>query len=335
MPILEVIDLAKTYGFGEARVEALRGVSLAVEPGEIFGVVGPSGSGKSTFIRCLNLLERPTRGQVVFRGQNLLEVSESRLRKIRRDMGIIFQSFNLMSSRTAADNVAFPLKVAGLPRREIDSRVAELLELVGLSDKAKAYPAQLSGGQKQRVGVARALANRPRVLLSDEATSALDPQSTRAILSLIQDVQKQLGLTVVLITHEPRVIATACDRVAVLEKGLVAETGPVGEVFSNPRHEVTKGFVQELLGGADLAQGVRAQGRLVRLALLGRPLPDSLLAGLLRDFNVEARILKAHVEQVRGAPLGALILDLLGEPGDVERACGRLKSLGLAMEEET
>ncbi|MDR2422958.1 MAG: ATP-binding cassette domain-containing protein, partial [Deltaproteobacteria bacterium] len=170
MPILEVIDLAKTYGAGEAEVEALRGVSLAVEQGEIFGVVGPSGSGKSTFIRCLNLLERPTRGQVVFRGQNLLEVGERRLRKIRRDMGLIFQSFNLMSSRTAADNVAFPLKVAGFPRREIDQRVAELLELVGLSDKAKAYPAQLSGGQKQRVGVARALANQPRVLLSDEAT---------------------------------------------------------------------------------------------------------------------------------------------------------------------
>ncbi|MDR1872508.1 MAG: ATP-binding cassette domain-containing protein [Deltaproteobacteria bacterium] len=332
MAILEVRGLVKTYESGETGVAAIRGVDLAVEPGEIFGVVGPSGSGKSTFIRCLNLLERPTKGEVIFQGESLTDLSPAKLKLVRQDMGLIFQAFNLMASRTAAANVAFPLEVAGLGKKEIALRVAELLELVGLKDKAKNYPAQLSGGEKQRVGVARALANHPKVLLSDEATSALDPQSTRAILSLIKDVKLKFGLTVILITHEPRVIASICDRVAVLEKGLVVETGPVEEVFANPNHPVTQSFVAEILGAEEDLSDLKARGHLVRLKLQGESPPASFMASLNRDFQLEAQILKAHVERIKGVPLGSLVLDLMGEEPNVKRALTHLKTLGLLME---
>jgi D-methionine transport system ATP-binding protein len=333
MDILDIIDLTKLFGTGDREVEALRGVNLAIQAGEIFGVIGPSGSGKSTFIRCLNLLEKPTSGQIIYQGRDLVSLSQADLRAMRRDMGLIFQSFNLMSSRTSEDNVAFPLEVAGLPKKQIRSRVAELLELVDLTDKAKAYPVHLSGGQKQRVGIARALANRPKILLSDEATSALDPQSTRSILSLISDVKKQLGLTVILITHEMRVITEICDRVAVLDQGLVVETGLVSEVFAWPRHPVTKSFVQDILGtNPGVISDYEAQGRLVRLGFSGQPSTDSVITDLAKIFSLEVHILKAQVDPLKGALWGTLVLDLVGEAVQFQKALNYLAEKGLLAE---
>jgi D-methionine transport system ATP-binding protein len=326
MAVLEVQALTKAFGTGSGAVEALQGVDLAVEEGEIFGVVGPSGSGKSTFLRCLNLLEKPTSGRVIYRGRDLTGLTEKELRSVRREMGIIFQSFNLMSSRTAAGNVAFPLEAAGMPGRAVRSRTAELLEMVGLSDKAAFYPAQLSGGQKQRVGIARALACRPPILLSDEATSALDPQSTRAVLSLISTVQKQLNLTVILITHEMRVITEICDRVAVMENGLVVESGEVTQVFARPEHRITRSFVRDILGAAVMTGDYVPKGRLLKLDFLGQSADDAVFSRLGRDFGVEVHLLKAQVDRLKGAPLGTVIIDLAGEEAKISQAAAFLET---------
>ena len=237
--MIELTHVSKDFGRGGRQVHAVRDVTLSVEKGEIFGIIGFSGAGKSTLVRCINLLERPTAGRVTVDGRELTALNARELRGARKKIGMIFQHFNLMPSRTDAGNVAFPLYGSGLSKKEIAQRVSELLSLVGISDKADAYPGTLSGGQKQRVAIARALANKPSVLLCDEATSALDPQTTRSILRLLKDLNKTLGITIVLITHEMSVVREICDRVAVMEQGSIAEQGEVFDVFAAPQREIT------------------------------------------------------------------------------------------------
>ncbi|MDR2946059.1 MAG: methionine ABC transporter ATP-binding protein [Candidatus Adiutrix sp.] len=332
--MIDIIGLTKNYGEGAKAVAALRGVDLSVEAGEIYGVIGLSGAGKSTLIRCLNRLETPTSGQVIVDGRDLTAMSEAELRLARRDMGMIFQHFNLLSSRTVADNVAFPMEIAGRSKVDIMKRVMELLDLVGLADKAGAYPAQLSGGQKQRVGIARALANSPKILLCDEATSALDPQTTQSILGLIQSVKDHLGLTVVLITHDMRVITEICDRVAVMEDGLVVEQGPVFDVFTRPRHQVSKAFIEVVISRKDDsgAWGYVPRGLLTQVLFLGPSAEDPVISEVVRRFEVKPNVLQGRISHIKGRPFGIMLLDLTGAPEDCRRAVEYMRSLNLVVE---
>ena len=245
MSIIEVKNLTKTFDEKRSNIHALSNISLSVEEGEIFGVIGLSGAGKSTLVRCMNLLEKPTEGEVWVDGRNLVTLSPRELRLMRREIGMIFQHFNLLMQRNVLDNVCFPMEIAGIKRSEAREKAKKYLEIVGLSDKAKAYPVQLSGGQKQRVAIARTLASNPRIILCDEATSALDPQTTGTILGLLKKINEEYGITVVVITHEMRVVEEICDRVAVLDQGKLAEIGPVKEVFGHPKSNAAKNLLLE------------------------------------------------------------------------------------------
>jgi D-methionine transport system ATP-binding protein len=335
MPFISVKSLTKVFGSGDSRQEVLKGIDLSVEEGEIYGVIGLSGAGKSTLIRCLNRLETPDSGEIIIDGKDILKLSAEELRHARMEMGMIFQSFNLLHSRTAHGNVAFPLEVRGLPKGRIQDRVAELLDLVGLSDKAGSYPSQLSGGQLQRVGIARALANNPRILLSDEATSALDPQTTMSILDLIDKLQKRLNLTVLLITHEMKVITEICDRVAVMDKGTIVEEGPVLDVFTNPKNPATRSFVEVILKRYSrfTETGYTARGSLLRLRYVGDSVTEPLLSSVVRRFGVEAVILQAQVDHIKARPFGTMLIDLIGEVADVRAAGDYLESRGVTVEE--
>ncbi|QSQ20289.1 ATP-binding cassette domain-containing protein [Pyxidicoccus parkwayensis] len=327
--MIELRGVSKVYGQGRQEVPALRNVSLRVEYGEVFGVLGQSGAGKSTLIRCLNLLERPTTGEVRVDGRDMLSLGPDELRVARQGIGMIFQHFNLFSSRTVAGNVAFPLEVAGCSRVHIRERVAELLELVGLSDKANAYPAQLSGGQKQRVGIARALAPRPRVLLSDEATSALDPETTRSVLGLLRDINRQLGLTILLITHQMEVVKSICDSVAVLERGRVVEQGKVVDLIARPStrlHELC--YPTSSTRNGVVSQG----GRRVELSLVGEHSTRPILTTLARRFGVDAWLLEGSMERVGETRVGRLLFELTGPREAVDGALGFLREQGLTLE---
>jgi D-methionine transport system ATP-binding protein len=334
MSLIEIRGLWKVFGKGEKATEVLKGVDLSVEEGEIYGVVGLSGAGKSTLIRCINRLETASMGSIRIGELDILRLSDKELRLARRGMGMIFQSFNLLSGRTAAGNVAFPLEVEGLSKAAIRSRTFELLEMVGLSEKANSYPAELSGGQKQRVGIARALATNPKILLCDEATSALDPQTTSSILTLISDIQKRLGLTVLLITHEMKVITEICDRVAVMDGGVIVEEGKVIDVFTDPQSPVTKSFVEVILKRTSrfLEDGYSPKGKLLRLRYVGEAVASPLMADLCRMFGVEPIILQAHVDHIKETPFGTLLVDLKGESDQLMRAISYLKEKNALME---
>jgi D-methionine transport system ATP-binding protein len=324
--VIELRGVSKVYGQGAHEVPALRNVSLRVEFGEVFGVLGQSGAGKSTLIRCLNLLERPTTGEVRVDGRDMLALGPDELRTARQGIGMIFQHFNLFSSRTVAGNVAFPLEVAGCSHAQIRERVEELLALVGLSDKAGAYPSQLSGGQKQRVGIARALAPRPRVLLSDEATSALDPETTRSVLGLLRDINRQLGLTILLITHQMEVVKSICDSVAVLERGRVVEQGKVVDLIARPGtrlHDLC--YPRSVPVDAAAAPG----GRRVELSLVGEHSTRPILTTLARRFGVDAWLLEGSMERVGETRVGRLLFELTGPPEAVDGALGFLREQGL------
>ena len=314
--------------FPRAPSPALKDVSLEVVAGEVFGVIGQSGAGKSTLIRLINGLERPSLGRVLTDGDDVGGLDAAALRALRRRVGMIFQHFNL-SSKTVAANVAFPLRVAGTPRDQVGPRVAELLDLVGLADQAAKYPAQLSGGQKQRVGIARALANRPNILLCDEATSALDPQTTEQILDLLAHLNRELGLTIVLITHEMEVIRRVCHRVAVLDAGSVVESGEVAEVFLHPRHAVTRRLVADAAGLA--AARVEGGPPTLRLTFRGAATFEPILGRIARDTGVDYSILAGRIDRIRDEPYGQLLVSLVG--GDVALARARLAEAGVRVEE--
>ena len=333
--MIELENLVKTFSDGnDKNVDALRDVSLTINDGDIYGVIGFSGAGKSTLVRCINYLEKPTSGTVKIDGVDISGLSARQLRAERKKIGMIFQHFNLMPSRTVFENVIFPLKGSGLSKKEISERADELLELVELSDKKNAYPSELSGGQKQRVAIARALANNPTILLSDEATSALDPQTTNSILKLLKKLNEKLGITIVIITHEMDVIKQICNKVAVMEQGEVVETGDVFEIFANPKEELTKEFIKttsnlyklediikEDAEGIDIKEG----DVLARLTYLKKDVSEPLISTTARRFNLDLNILLADVEMVAGAPIGGTVVIFRGNQKDIEDALSFLK----------
>ncbi len=341
--VIVLDNVSKSFNSVNGRsVHAVRGVSLRVKKGDIFGIIGFSGAGKSTLVRLMNMLEKPDSGRVFFQDEELTALPERRLRQARRGMGMIFQLFNLMRSRTVEGNVAYPLLGSGMSKAQRGERVAELLRLVNLSDKAKAYPAQLSGGQKQRVAIARALANRPGVLLCDEATSALDPQTTADILGLLRDLNAQLGITIVLITHEMAAVKGICTRVAVMEEGRVVEEGSLYDVFSAPRQEVTRRFidttmnirkVEEILEKDPAILGVAPGDVVARMDFKERSTREAVISSLSRRFHVDASIVFGNVETVAGRPLGTLVVSFRGDAADVEKAIAFLRESDIRVEE--
>ena len=305
-PIIELRGLSKTFGSGTEQVAALQHVSLSVMPGEVFGIIGLSGAGKSTLVRCINLLERPDEGNVLFHGQDLTRMSTGELRTVRRKISMIFQSFNLLEQRTALDNICFPLELTGVSRSKARQRARELLETVGLPDKANAYPVQLSGGQKQRIAIARALASDPEVLLCDEATSALDPQTTNSILNLLQSISRERGITVILITHQMSVIEQICNRVAILDSGVVAEIGEVEQVFSNPQSAAGRRLVSPS-GVLPLSSW---EGPVARIAFNGNMSEEPIVASVAVELGIKLSILGADTRNVDGKAFGTMLVSL-------------------------
>jgi len=339
--VIEVIGLSKTFEGEQEKVYALRNVSLQIQNGEIFGAIGYSGAGKSTLIRCLNLLEKPTEGKVIINGEELTALSERELRVKRKKIGMIFQHFNLMNSRSVFSNVAYPLKGSGLNKKEKKEKVRELLRIVGIEDKEYAYHNQLSGGQKQRVAIARALANDPEVLLCDEATSALDPKTTKSILSLLKELNRKLGLTIILITHEMSVIKEVCDRVSIMENGEVVETGTVGDIFSSPQKKMTVDFIEtasnrdrilDFINDERNIYNIKAGDILTRVTYLGDIVGDALISEVSRKFKIDASILFGNLEILGSIPAGELILLFRGPKYDVENGIKYFRDKGLKVE---
>ena len=320
-PIIEIRNLSKTFGTGDNQVAALHNVSLAVKAGEIFGIIGLSGAGKSTLVRCINLLERPDDGQMLFHGKNLMVMPDKQLRQQRRTISMIFQSFNLLDQRTALDNICFPLELVGTPKKEARKKAMELLETVGLPDKANAYPVQLSGGQKQRIAIARALASDPEVLLCDEATSALDPQTTDSILKLLQKINQERGITVIIITHQMSVIEQVCHRVAILDHGEVAEVGEVEEVFRNPKTAAGRRLVSPDTTALPLSTW---EGHVARIAFNGNASADPIIASVAMDLGVKVSILGADTRNIDGKAFGIMLVSL---PDDLEEKMRVMKYL--------
>lgn len=339
--MIDLSHIEKIYDSPSGPVKAIKDISLHINKGEIYGIIGLSGAGKSTLVRCINLLERPTSGVVTVDGQDITAMSESQLRQARKSIGMIFQHFNLLSSATVYDNVAFPLRLVNAPKEKIHKKVMELLELVGLANKADQYPSQLSGGQKQRVGIARALASEPKILLCDEATSALDPQTTKAILQLIKDINAKLKLTVVVITHEMQVIKDICDKVAVIDKGVIAEKGRVLDVFTNPQQPITKEFISVLLSN-DLPVGFREREvkaepfpdslLLIRLTFIGESANEPVISKLIKNFDLEVGILFGSLDDIKDVPFGRLIISLDGSQEEIDKAMSYVEKQELKVE---
>lgn len=319
--MIELLNVSKRFTTKNRIVQALSNVSLTVEKGEIFGVIGTSGAGKSTLIRCVNLLEKPNEGKVIVDNVELTKLSEAQLTLERRKIAMIFQHFNLLSSRTVFDNVAFPLELEGKSKSEIKEKVDSLLELVGLKEKAKDYPANLSGGQKQRVAIARALTNDPKVLLCDEATSALDPATTKSTLQLLKSINQKLNLTILLITHEMEVIKSICDKVAVIDNGQLVEQGKVEQIFIHPEKEITKGFIQASLNVElpsiyqNSISNIDSEDNnpLVKILITGNETQSSVIINVYEKFDVKAKIISAQLEYVGHLNFGVLILELQGK----------------------
>lgn len=338
--MIKLSNITKVFQQGNRCIQALNDVSLHVPAGQIYGVIGASGAGKSTLIRCVNLLERPTQGSVLIDDQELTTLSESKLTQVRRQIGMIFQHFNLLSSRTVFGNVALPLELDNHAKDEINRRVTELLDLVGLSNKHDAYPANLSGGQKQRVAIARALASNPKVLLCDEATSALDPATTRAILELLKDINRRLGLTILLITHEMDVVKRICDCVAVISNGELIEQDTVSEVFSHPKTPLAQQFIQSTLhldipqDYADRLQTVNQDKTipLLRLEFTGQSVDAPLLSQAARNFNVNSNIISAQMDYAGGVKFGIMLCEMHGESQDTEAAIAWLQEQHVKVE---
>ncbi|MDQ7091998.1 ATP-binding cassette domain-containing protein [Desulfosporosinus sp. PR] len=335
--MIQINQLVKTYVSRQGTVTALDNVSLTIPQGAVYGIIGLSGAGKSTLIRCLNLLERPTSGEISVAGQILTKLSGKALRQARQKIGMIFQHFCLLQSRTVAENIAFPLEIAGLSRPEISKRVEELLRLVNLEEKASAYPSQLSGGQKQRVGIARALATEPQVLLCDEATSALDPQTTLSILKLLKDINQKLGLTIVLITHEMKVVKEICTDVAVIHQSHIAEYGPIESVFTRPQSDIGREFIatifpEELPPELLKEFAARPNSEIIRLQFLGSQASEPVITDLLHTCGVRANILYGSIDHLRSTLFGTLTLELQGDPTQLKEAHHYLANRGLKLE---
>lgn len=328
--IIQVKDVTKTFVGKDNKVEALKGINLDIHKGEIYGIIGMSGAGKSTLVRCLNFLERPTTGTVLIEGKDLSELKESELRKTRTEIAMIFQHFNLLMQRTVADNIRFPMEITGSSKKEARKRTKELLEIVGLSEKEKAYPAQLSGGQKQRVAIARALANNPKILLCDEATSALDPTTTKAILALLKEINEKYGITIVIITHEMSVVQEICTHVAIIDSGSLAETGTVEEVFSRPKSSAAKKLVFQ----GENSKYEEMQGkRCIRIVFKSNSSFEPVIANMVLACKAPVNILLADTQDIGGVAHGQMILQLPEEKVTAEKMIQYLKERNLEVEE--
>ncbi len=342
--MIELRGITQTYPGKNGPVQALRGVDLRIAAGEVFGIIGRSGAGKSSLVRNINLLNRPTSGQVLVNGHELTAMNDAQLRQARREIGMVFQHFNLLSSRTVFDNAALPLELAGVDKAAIKKRVDPLLDLVGLSALSDRYPAQLSGGQKQRVGIARALASEPKVLLSDEATSALDPETTRSVLALLKQINKDMGLTVVLITHQMQVVKQIADRVAVMEAGKVVEEGSVIDVFTRPQQPITKSLIDEIVPQelpVSVIERVRTlndalaagHGKLLRLSYSGNQAYQPILSRLIRDFGLDVSILNGQVDEIQDQTFGFLAVYASGPLQQLDAAIAALRASGVQVQE--
>ncbi|WP_044481987.1 methionine ABC transporter ATP-binding protein [Paenibacillus antibioticophila] len=336
--MIELKNASKTFTRKGITIEALKGINLKVEKGDIFGVIGYSGAGKSTLIRLVNYLERPTEGQVLVNGRDLGTYNDKELRLAKKNIGMIFQHFNLLESKKVFDNVAIPLVLLKKSKSEIRQRVQELLEFVGLSDKAGSYPSELSGGQKQRVGIARALASNPSILLCDEATSALDPQTTQSILQLLKRINAEYNITVMIITHEMSVIQEICNKVAVMEEGRIIEQGSVLEVFGHPQHETTKNFVKTVVQNSmtpSVEKSLKAENGslLYKLNFVGKSASEPILYEMIRSFDIKVNILFANMTEIQETTLGTAIIQLSGDRKLVEDALAFLTRHGVSVEE--
>ena len=329
--IIELRHMGKEFKTANGPVVALDDINLDIHRGEIFGIIGLSGAGKSTLVRCINMLEIPTSGEVIFEGENLAALSEARQRKARQSMGMIFQQFNLLSQRNVLRNICFPMEIAGIPKDRARERAMELLKLVGLEERAKAYPAQLSGGQKQRVAIARAIATNPKVLLCDEATSALDPNTTKSILQLIRQINREFGITVIVITHEMAVIEAICDRVAIIDHSHIAEVGRVSEIFSEPKSKIGR---QLILG--DAVTNVKFdKSKKVRITFDGRNSMEPIIANMILSSKVPLNILYASTKDIGGTARGQMIVQLPEDEADASRALHYFKTRKIPFEEVT
>lgn len=327
--IIQLRNMGKEFKTANGPVVALDDINLDIHRGEIFGIIGLSGAGKSTLVRCINMLEVPTSGEVIFEGENLAALSEAGQRKARQNMGMIFQQFNLLAQRNVIRNICFPMEIAGVSKKDAKDRAMELLKLVGLEDRAKAYPAQLSGGQKQRVAIARAIATNPKVLLCDEATSALDPNTTKSILQLLKQINRDLGITVIVITHEMSVIEAICDRVAIIDRSQIAEVGNVSDIFSEPKSKIGR---QLILG--DAVTNVKFdKSRKIRITFDGRESMEPVIANMILASKVPVNILYASTRDIGGKAVGQMIVQLPEEESDANRALNYLKSVKILFEE--
>lgn len=337
--MIEFQNLKKVYESGGQQVAALNGIDLKIDKGEIFGVIGFSGAGKSSLIRCVNLLERPTSGKVIVVGHDLTSLSVKEVREIKKNIGMVFQHFNLLNSKTVYANVAMPLTLAKVPKNVIKERVQELLEFVGLADKADYYPDQLSGGQKQRIGIARALATQPSILLCDEATSALDPQTTSSILQLLKKINKEYNITILIITHEMTVIREICDRVAVIEAGKIIEEGTVFDVFSAPKTVTAKNFVSTVMNDQlpdsikEIIQRNEGMQKVFQINFVGSSVGQPLLSELAKQFDIHINVLFGNITELQGTPFGNLIVEFQGSDKEVIRALAYINQKNISIKE--
>ena len=328
-PIIQLKNLGKQFKTTNGTVTALDDINLEIYPGEIFGIIGLSGAGKSTLVRCINYLETPTSGSVIFEGVSLAGQSQGVIRKARRNMGMIFQQFNLLAQRNVLQNVCFPMELVGTPKKEAKKRAQELLAMVGLEDRMKAYPAQLSGGQKQRVAIARAMATNPKVLLCDEATSALDPNTTKQILELLKQINREMGVTVIVITHEMAVIEAICDRVAIIDQSHIAECGSVSEIFSNPKTPIGR---QLILGDA-ARQVALGKDRQLRIIFDGRESSEPVISNLVLACKTPVNIMYAETRDVGGKAMGQMLLQIPEDETEARRVINYLKTMKVTFEE--
>lgn len=331
IPLIQIKDLEKHFISQNNKVTALSGINLDINQGDICGIIGMSGAGKSTLVRCINFLEKPTKGTVIIGDKDLSKLDETQLRHVRQKIGMIFQQFNLLMQRNVEDNICFPLEISGVSKADGRKRAAELLELVGLTDKRKAYPSQLSGGQKQRVAIARALATNPEILLCDEATSALDPTTTRSILNLLKDINKKLGITIIIITHEMAVVEEICDYVAIIDNGFLAENGKVEEVFSNPKTEAAKKLVYHSNSNSTVKE--MTGNRSIRIVFDGKSSFEPVIANMVLDCRAQVNILFADTKDIKGQAFGQMVLQLPEDEVQADKIINYLKNKNVNVEE--
>ena len=335
--MIEFKDISKHYELKGQTIRALDQINLEIPEGSIFGIIGYSGAGKSTLIRLINLLERPTQGQVIINQKDFTALDARSLRQERANIGMIFQHFNLLQTKTVAANIEMPLKLLGIPKAERETRLNELLEFIDLKHKKDAFPDELSGGQKQRVGIARALANRPKILLCDEATSALDPQTTKSVLALLKKINQEQNITIVMVTHEMDVIETVCDYVAVMEQGKVIETGSTINIFSQPQHPTTKNFIQTVLQQQlpiNILKNLENQNHnsIYCLQFLGKSAQETVVQAVIKKFDISLNILFANMTEINGTVIGQMFIQLLGDPLIIQQAIEFLKQNGVQVE---